>query len=63
MQVEELNLPLKRNQNYVMKYFMQYRSDVAQVIDQPPDKRLVSTELLIKYMVKGQPVQSHTIDT
>ena len=25
VKVEELNLPLKRNQGYVMKYFMQYR--------------------------------------
>ncbi len=25
VKVEELNLPLKRNQSYVMKYFMQYR--------------------------------------
>ena len=37
--VEELNLPLKRNQGYVMKYFMQYRADVAGVIDQPPEER------------------------
>ena len=39
VKVEELNLPLKRNQGYVMKYFMQYRSEVAYVIDQPPEKR------------------------
>ena len=39
--VEELNLPLKRNQGYVMKYFMQYRGEVAYVIDQEPGKRSV----------------------
>ena len=39
VKVEELNLPLKRNQAYVMKYFMQYRSEVAHVIDQPVEAR------------------------
>lgn len=39
IQVEELNLPLKRNQGYVMKYFMQYRSEVGIVIDQSPEGR------------------------
>ena len=39
VKVEELNLPLKRNQGYVMKYFMQYRSEVAYVIDQDPAVR------------------------
>ena len=34
VKVEELNLPLKRNQGYVMKYFMQYRNEVAYVLDQ-----------------------------
>ncbi|KAL5005127.1 hypothetical protein ScPMuIL_018583 [Solemya velum] len=34
VKVEELDLPLKRNQGYVMTYFMQFRSDVAFVIDQ-----------------------------
>ena len=38
--VEEINLPLKRNQIYVMKYFMQYRAEVAYVIDQPKETRL-----------------------
>ncbi|XP_064638655.1 inositol 1,4,5-trisphosphate receptor type 3-like isoform X2 [Lineus longissimus] len=39
VKVEELDLPLKRNQGYVMKYFMQYRAEVAGVIDQPSDAR------------------------
>ena len=30
---------LKRNQAYVMKSFMQYRAEVAQVIDQPLEGR------------------------
>lgn len=34
VKVEELDLPLKRNQSFVMQYFMQFRSDIAQVIDQ-----------------------------
>ena len=39
VKVEELNLPLKRNQGYVMKYFMQLRDKVAYVIDQPAEDR------------------------
>ena len=46
-QVEELNLPLKRNQAYVMKYFMQCRTEVAYVIDQPKDRRYISSESLL----------------
>ena len=34
VKVEELDLPIKRNQGFVMQYFMQYRNDVAYVIDQ-----------------------------
>ncbi|PAA53234.1 hypothetical protein BOX15_Mlig001696g3 [Macrostomum lignano] len=34
VKVEELDLPLKRNQAYVMKYFMQQRTDVAECLDQ-----------------------------
>uniref|UniRef100_K1QLV5 Inositol 1,4,5-trisphosphate receptor n=1 Tax=Magallana gigas TaxID=29159 RepID=K1QLV5_MAGGI len=34
VKVEELDLPLKRNQSFVMQYFMQFRSDIANVIDQ-----------------------------
>ncbi|PAA53235.1 hypothetical protein BOX15_Mlig016571g1 [Macrostomum lignano] len=37
VKVEELDLPLKRNQAYVMKYFMQHRADVAQCLDQPKE--------------------------
>lgn len=40
VKVEELDLPLKRNQAYVMKYFMQYRNEIAYVIDQPSQKRI-----------------------
>ena len=39
VKVEELDLPLKRNQGFVMQYFMQYRSDVAYVIDQDEKSR------------------------
>ncbi|XP_033761182.1 inositol 1,4,5-trisphosphate receptor type 3-like isoform X6 [Pecten maximus] len=39
VKVEELDLPLKRNQGFVMQYFMQYRSDVAFVIDQDENSR------------------------
>jgi inositol 1,4,5-triphosphate receptor type 1 len=42
VKVEELNLPLKRNQGYVMKYFMQLRDKVAYVIDQPTESRCVT---------------------
>lgn len=34
VKVEELDLPLKRNQSFVMQYFMQFRSEIAHVIDQ-----------------------------
>ena len=33
VKVEELDLPLKRNQGFVMTYFMQFRADVGFVID------------------------------
>ncbi|KAL3848190.1 hypothetical protein ACJMK2_019064, partial [Sinanodonta woodiana] len=36
---EELGLPLKRNQSFVMTYFMQFRADVAYVIDQDEKAR------------------------
>ncbi|XP_077862152.1 inositol 1,4,5-trisphosphate-gated calcium channel ITPR1-like [Saccoglossus kowalevskii] len=39
VKVEELNLPIKRNQIYVMKFFMQYRSDVASIIDTTQEER------------------------
>lgn len=46
VKVEELDLPLKRNQSFVMQYFMQYRSDIAQVIDQDERTRYVYKRLL-----------------
>lgn len=39
VKVEELDLPLKRNQSFVMQYFMQYRVDIAHVIDQDENAR------------------------
>ncbi|KAL8600021.1 hypothetical protein ACOMHN_057790 [Nucella lapillus] len=39
VKVEELDLPLKRNQGFVMTYFMQYRADIATVIDSPEKER------------------------
>nr|KAG5691426.1 hypothetical protein BaRGS_016342 [Batillaria attramentaria] len=39
VKVEELDLPLKRNQSFVMTYFMQYRADIARVIDRPEQER------------------------
>ncbi|XP_078311676.1 inositol 1,4,5-trisphosphate-gated calcium channel ITPR2-like [Crassostrea virginica] len=40
VKVEELDLPLKRNQSFVMQYFMQFRSDIANVVDQDEDTRV-----------------------
>ncbi|XP_052703116.1 inositol 1,4,5-trisphosphate receptor type 3-like isoform X4 [Crassostrea angulata] len=40
VKVEELDLPLKRNQSFVMQYFMQYRADIAHVIDQDENARV-----------------------
>ncbi|KAI8488683.1 hypothetical protein Bbelb_337120, partial [Branchiostoma belcheri] len=40
VKVEELDLPLKRNQSFVMKFFMQYRSEVAGVIDRSAEERM-----------------------
>lgn len=58
VKVEELDLPLKRNQSFVMQYFMQYRADIAHVIDQDEnarydmDRRLSSLqECLLTYFV------------
>ncbi|XP_033730119.1 LOW QUALITY PROTEIN: inositol 1,4,5-trisphosphate receptor type 2-like [Pecten maximus] len=39
VKVEELDLPIKRNQGFVMQYFMQFRADVAYVIDQDESAR------------------------
>lgn len=38
IKVEELDLPIKRNQGLVMKYFMEYRDRIAEIIDNS-DKR------------------------
>ncbi|CAH1239566.1 ITPR1 [Branchiostoma lanceolatum] len=40
VKVEELDLPLKRNQSFVMKFFMQFRSEVAGVIDRSAEERM-----------------------
>ena len=40
VKVEELDLPLKRNQAYVMKYFMQYRSEITFPLDMSLEDRL-----------------------
>ncbi|XP_025079753.1 inositol 1,4,5-trisphosphate receptor type 3-like [Pomacea canaliculata] len=39
VKVQELQLPVKRNQGLVMTYFLQYRADLAAILDQPPDVR------------------------
>ena len=39
VKVEELNLPLKRNQGYVMKYIMQNYHKVAYVLEKSPEDR------------------------
>uniref|UniRef100_A0A1I8HAW3 RIH_assoc domain-containing protein n=1 Tax=Macrostomum lignano TaxID=282301 RepID=A0A1I8HAW3_9PLAT len=36
VKVEELDLPLKRNQECIMTYLMQHRADIAQCLDQNP---------------------------
>lgn len=43
---DELSLPVKRNQVYIMKSFMQHRTEVAAIIDQPKENRLVPCETL-----------------
>ena len=49
VKVEELDLPLKRNQGFVMQYFMQFRADVAFVIDQNEESRFVFCLLFYPY--------------
>jgi len=39
VKVEDLDLPIKRNQGFVMQYFMQFRNEVAFVIDQSESAR------------------------
>lgn len=41
VKVEGMDMPLKRNQAYVMKYIMQSYNKVAAVLDQPQSVRLV----------------------
>lgn len=41
VKVECLDMPLKRNQAYVMKYIMQTYTPVASVFDKPREERLV----------------------
>ncbi|OAF64651.1 hypothetical protein A3Q56_07636 [Intoshia linei] len=40
VKVEELDLPLKRNQSLVIKYFMEFRQTIAKLIDVDNDKRI-----------------------
>ena len=42
VKVDGLDMPLKRNQAYVMKYVMQSYSKVAAILDQPINMRFVS---------------------
>ena len=39
VKIEELNLPLKRNQGYVMKYVMQNYAKVAYVMDYDKEEK------------------------
>ena len=39
VKVEELNLPLKRNQDYVMKHVMQQYNKLAYILDKTHDER------------------------
>ena len=41
VKVEELNLPLKRNQGYVMKYVMENYQKVAYPFDKSQEERFV----------------------
>ena len=42
VKVDGLDMPLKRNQAYVMKYVMQSYSKLAAILDQPINMRFVS---------------------
>ena len=66
VKVEELDLPLKRNQGFVMTYFMQFRSDVAFVIDQDEKARYSLLEFiylllffLIQFYVPFKIISAH----
>ena len=39
VKVEDLDLPLKRNQGYVMKAVMTHYNDVAYIMNEPKEKR------------------------
>lgn len=41
IRVGDNHLPLKRNQSYVMKYLMQQRTEVAEMLDRTGEDRLV----------------------
>ena len=60
VKVEELDLPLKRNQGFVMTYFMQFRSDVAFVIDQDEKARYSLHEFRNYIMILNEPRQEKT---
>ena len=47
VKIEELNLPLKRNQGYVMKYIMQNYHKVAYVLNKSREDRYKSTVYFI----------------
>ena len=42
VKVEELDLPLKRNQGYVMKAVMTHYNDVAYIMSESKEKRYVN---------------------
>lgn len=56
VKVEELDLPLKRNQSFVMQYFMQYRADIAHVIDQDENARYDMVQRVKVYSYIGSTI-------
>lgn len=56
VKVEELDLPLKRNQSFVMQYFMQYRADIAHVIDQDENARYDMVQRVKVYSYIGSKI-------
>lgn len=63
VKVEELDLPLKRNQSFVMQYFMQYRADIAHVIDQDENARydMVQRVKVFSYIGSKIVIKSNSI--
>lgn len=63
VKVEELDLPLKRNQSFVMQYFMQYRADIAHVIDQDESARydMVQRVKVFSYIGSKIVIKSNSI--